>query len=325
MYTLHGALASPYSLKMRALMRYRRIPFVWSAGPAAREAQQHVRAPVIPVLQFPDGSYANDSTPLIYRLEAEHAGRSVIPPDPAVAFVAHLLEDFADEWLTKAMFGYRWLDEVDQKQMSEWLAFDMMQGGGLDRSTAWATEFRARQVGRMPLVGCNVENFALIEASAKAVLEVLEEHVVDSFFLFGSRPSLAEFAIMGQFSQLAIDPTPLAMMRAEFPYTYRWLMHLDDMSGIEGAWAEEPSQAALALIAVAGEVYAPFLRSNAAALEAGDEHLALTAMGHDFAQPVFKYQAKCLLELRSRFAALEEADRARAQGWIGENWTKALS
>ena len=37
------------------------------------------------------------------------------------------LEDFADEWLTKAMFGYRWLAEVDQVQMSRWLAFDNLK------------------------------------------------------------------------------------------------------------------------------------------------------------------------------------------------------
>lgn len=325
MYTLYGALASPYSMKMRALMRYRRLPFVWSAGPSAREAQQQVRAPVIPVLQFPDGSYANDSTPLIYRLEDEHANRAVVPTDPAMAFAAHLIEDFADEWLTKAMFGYRWLETVDQEQMSRWLAFDLLEGGGLETSTAWVAEFRQRQVGRMPLVGCTPENFALIEASTKAVLAALEAQVTDGFFLFGTRPSLAEFGLYGQLSQLAVDPTPQAMMRAEFPYTYRWLMHCEDLSGVDGEWAEKPSAAALAIIAVACEVYAPFLKANAEALAAGAEHFTLSAMGHDFAQPVFKYQAKCLADLRERYAALADDDRKRVTGWIGKSWTELLS
>lgn len=325
MYTLYGALASPYSMKMRSVLRYRRIAFVWKDGAAVAGALEQVRAPVIPVLEFPDGSFANDSTPLIYELERRHPARRVIPPEPSIAFLAHLLEDFADEWLTKPMFGYRWLDEVDQVQMSRWLAFDRNHGGGRARSEAQAELFRQRQVGRMGIVGCTRENFPLIEASTRAVLDALEAQVTESFFLFGSRPSLAEFALYGQFSQLGTDPTPQAMMRADYPYTYRWLAHVDDLSGHEGEWAGEPSAAALRLAEIAGEVYAPFLAANAAAFEAGEDSFGFAAMGHDYAQGTFKYQVKCLADLRRRYGALSAQDRARADGWIGPNWQRLLA
>lgn len=324
MYTLYGALASPYSMKMRAVLRYRRIPFVWKDGAAVAEALKKVRAPVIPVLEFPDGSLANDSTPLIHDLETRHGDRSIVPPDPAIAFLACLLEDFADEWLTKPMFGYRWLEEVDQVQMSRWLAFDRLHGGGLARSQAEAEAFRARQVGRMAMVGCTRENFPLIEASARAVLDALERHVPDSFFLFGSRPSLAEFGIFGQLSQLGTDPTPQAMMRADFPYSYRWLAHIDDLSGHEGEWSTEPSECALKLARIAGEVYAPFLAANAAAFESAADRFGFEAMGHSYSQATFKYQVKCLADLRARFALLGENDRQRAAGMIGTDWSVLL-
>ena len=313
MYTLYGALGSPYSLKMRALLRYRRIPHIWAHGGKARDALAQVKAPVIPVLQFPDGSFHNDSTPLIYTLEQRHPERSVVPPDPARAFLAHLIEDFADEWVTKAMFGYRWLAQVDQIQMSRWLAFDNLKGGGLSTSQGFAEQFRSRQVGRMAIVGCTAENFPLIETSTRALLAALEAHVTDQHLFFGSRPSLAEFSLYGQLSQLGVDPTPEAMMRADYPYSLRWLLHIDDMSGINGEWDAPDAPLPPVVVEIlrqAGAIYLPFLVANAEANAAGEDQFAIEAMGHPYSQGVFKYQVKCLADLRSRYAALDADARA---------------
>ena len=321
-YKIYGMLGSPYSMKMRAVLRYRRIPHLWVHGGDAMAATAgKVKAPVIPIIEYPDGSFANDSTPLIYDLEARHAARNIVPPDPAQAFLAHLIEDFGDEWMTKAMFGYRWLREVDQVQMSRWLAFDQMKGGGIAKSQAGAENFRARQVGRMGMVGCTEENFPLIEASTRAVLAALEAHVTDRHCLFGTRPSLAEFGLYGQISQLGVDPTPEAMMRKDYPYTLRWLLHIDDMSGIDGEWdaADAPlAPVVSALIGIIGELYFPFLLANAAALEAGAETFAFTAMGHPYAQGTFKYQARCLADLRARFAALPAGARASIEPLLAQ-------
>lgn len=313
-YTIYGALGSPYSMKLRAALRYRRLPHIWAHGGGALAATAgKVKAPVIPILEYPDGSFANDSTPLIYDLEARHADRGIVPPDPAQGFLAHLIEDFGDEWLTKAMFGYRWLREVDQVQMSRWLAFDQMKGGGIGKSQAAAEMFRQRQVGRMGIVGCTEANFPLIEASTRAVLAALEAHVTDRHCLFGSRPSLAEFGLYGQISQLGVDPTPEAMLRRDYPYVLRWLLHIDDMSGIDGEWDAPdapPAPVVEALLGIIGALYFPFLIANATALAAGAETFRFTALGHDYTQGTFKYQAKCLADLRARFAALPADARA---------------
>lgn len=324
MYKLYGALGSPYSIKLRALLRYRRIAHLWVDGAATREALAQVRAPVIPVLQYPDGHYDNDSTPVLYDLEERHAERRVVPDDPAQAFIAHLLEDFADEWLTKAMFGYRWLEEVDQIQMSRWLAFDNMKGGGLEQSQHFAQQFRARQVSRMALVGCTRENFPLIEASTRAVLSALEAHVVNRHCLFGTRPSMAEFGIYGQLSQLGTDPTPQAMMRADYPYAYRWLAHVDDMSGLEGEWEPGFAPVVTELVRIAGQVYVPFLRANEQAAEAGEETFSMEAMDLPYTQGVFKYQLKCLRELRARFARLEGAAREQVNSILDKEWLELI-
>jgi len=313
-YTIYGALGSPYSMKMRAVLRYRRLPHVWRQMEMGDDAVfKHVKAPVIPVIQYPDGSWKNDSTPLIFDLEARHAERSIVPDSAGNAFLATLLEDMADEWGTKAMFHYRWYRERDQKQMSEWLVFDRLKGHGRQSILDMAAMFRARQVGRMALVGCTPENAPLIEESARRILALFEAHVTDETYLFGSRPSLADFGWFGQLSQLGTDPTPQEMMRAEFPFTYRWLLNIDDASGNEGAWraADAPQPAAVkGLLKLAGEIYFPFLIANADAVAKGAETFHVTLLGKPYSQGAFKYQAKCLAELRAAYAKLDAAARA---------------
>ncbi|MEM9500812.1 MAG: glutathione S-transferase N-terminal domain-containing protein [Pseudomonadota bacterium] len=313
-YTLYGALASPYSMKMRALLRYRRIPHIWAHGSDLQAATSKVKAPVIPVLEYPNGTFANDSTPLIYDLEKRHKHRSVIPDDPGHAFLAHMIEDFADEWLTKAMFGYRWLAEIDQMQMSRWLAFDHLKGGGSEQVETYAAGFRERQVGRMSLVGCTQNNFALIEASTQRLLDTMERYSVERHYLFGTRPSLAEFGIFGQLSQLGVDPTPQAMMRADYPYTYRWLLHIDDASGIEGEWTatgDQLSQVIEAFLGEIGGIYGPFLLANEAAANAGESTFRFEADGLPYEQGTFRYQLKCLADLRERYAVLPDETKER--------------
>ena len=156
------------------------------------------------------------------------------------------------------------------------------------------------------------------------MLAALEAHVVNRHCLFGTRPSLAEFGIYGQLSQLGTDPTAQAMMRADYPYAYRWLAHVDDMSGLEGEWEAGFSPVVAQLVRIASEVYVPFLAVNEAAAEAGAETFRMEAMGLPYEQGVFKYQLKCLRELRARHAALPSEARDEVDALLGPDWLALL-
>ena len=66
-YLLIGSTMSPYSLKVRAYMDYKSIPFTWeerTLANGARFKQAGVR-PLVPLLLRPDGSFKQDSTLII--------------------------------------------------------------------------------------------------------------------------------------------------------------------------------------------------------------------------------------------------------------------
>jgi glutathione S-transferase len=307
-YRLIGSTASPYTIKLRALLRYRRIPFDWVIMTRApRKQAEHLRPNLIPVLQYPDGSLRGETTTLAYDLEARHLDRSVIPEDKAIAFVCDLLEDLADEWAVKPLFLYRWWAPEDQAYVSRWAAEEWSVSDVEAGSAEEIEHFLKRQISRMPILGATAENRPLLEESCYRILAAFEPHVGMTKYLFGSRPSLADFAWFGQLSELATDPTPMQIMREKAPFTDHWVRRLDDASGVDGKWY--PREQVLggmaeALLGIVGEVYLPFLAANAEAFANGVERLEINVWGLPYALSPFKYQVKCLDLIRGKFAAL---------------------
>ncbi|MCY4504190.1 MAG: glutathione S-transferase N-terminal domain-containing protein, partial [Alphaproteobacteria bacterium] len=100
-YILYGVEASPYTVKLRAALRYRRLPCRWVCRFVQMyEPLAHVRPQLTPVLKFPNGELRTDSTPILEELEGRHEdGRSLLPERSRDRFLAWLIEDMADEWL----------------------------------------------------------------------------------------------------------------------------------------------------------------------------------------------------------------------------------
>src|SRR5215468_4881770 len=91
-YELIGSNASPYSRKMLAILRYRRLPYIWRIRhPPTLPVDIAGQPRLMPMLRAPESThFESDSTPLAHMLEARHVDRSIIPPDAAAAFLCHL-------------------------------------------------------------------------------------------------------------------------------------------------------------------------------------------------------------------------------------------
>ncbi len=331
-----GAFSSPYSLKMRAVLRYRRIPHRWVLRNSRWDDLPDPPVPVIPVLAFPDaegghGEVMVDSSPQITRLERDFPERALTPPDRALAFIDFLMEDFADEWVTKAMYHYRWTYEPDIEKAGRLLPLDMNLQLE-DAQAAAAHDFIIdRQVGRRALVGSTDENAPVIESSYRNILDILQDHLGRHDFLFGDRPGRADFALYGQLKpMLWWDPTPTAIATERAPRVVSWIERVDDLSwwqidGDDGWFApEELADTVHRLLEEAGRTYARFLLANAEALDAGADEVACSIDGHEFRQGPFKYQGKCLGWVRDEYAALDDAERARVDAVLAGTGCEAL-
>ena len=306
-YQLYGGGGSPYSQKMRAILNYRRLPFDWiQMTPAIRAQVNHNGPPVIPILRLPeDDSLHVDSTPLAMMLEERHSERSILPTDPAVRYLSLLIEDMADEWVTKMMFHYRWDLEVDQAYSSRQIISDNTPGLRGEALTKAAQTIRDRQVSRMPLVGCTPQNKPIIEQSFHELLAILDSFATRDEYLFGTRPSLADFGLFGQLKTLASDHTPMMIMRNTVPSVYDWVRRLEDSSGIEGVWhgIADMRPAVNDMLRFCATYYLPFLKANASAYANTENQFSLSLAGQPYTQPTFKYQVKCYSRLKMLFAS----------------------
>ena len=327
---LVGGTGSPYTQKMVALLRYRRLPYTvkWGIPAEACEALgvEKPRPIFEPTFFFSEaeGTHAVcDSTPIIRRLEDAYTGRSVLPDNPALAFIDYLIEDFADEWCTKYMFHYRWYPEVDAENASTLLPLSVV-GISLDETTHQEIKHSVhkRQTGRLYVVGSNNTTASVIDASYRRFLAAMENHLGNQNYMLGDRPGAGDFALYGQLSQLVgFDPTPRAIAHEVSPRTVAWVDLMRDQSGLEPTaqdWVNLKDQpdSLRGLLQEIGRMYAPAQLANAQAVEAGNKTWEAEIDGAPWTQQTFPYQAKCLRWTNERYRALSESDRANVDALL---------
>lgn len=332
---LMGAPGSPYTRKMLALLRYRRLRYRFLSGRQAESlGLPRPKVALLPTFYLPDTQggieAVVDSTPLIRRFEADYAGRNVVPPDPALAFIDALLEDYADEWLTKAMFHYRWSYAEDTAKAAAILPLWRDLSAAPDSHARMGQQFSERQISRLDVVGSNAVTATVIEASYSRFLDIFESLLQQQGFLMGSRPGSSDFGVYGQLTQLArFDPTPMALTLQRAPRVSAWVDLLDDLSGHpapEDGWLPpaEVRDRLGPLLAEVGRVYVPALLANARAWAAGEASWATTIDGQPWQQPTFPYQGKCLQVLRAAQASLPPSARATVAGILAGSGCEAL-
>lgn len=321
---VRGSPGSPYTRKMLAVLRFRQIPYRYIQAEDSTLPKPKVG--LIPIFYFPDNTgelvAEVDSTPIIRRLEAEYPQRSVIPSDPAIAFINYLIEDYGDEWLTKAMFHYRWYyqDDIDMAGSILPHYADVTQSD--ESMSKMRGIFSERQISRLYVVGSNDVTACVIEDSYKRLLDCLNQHLKRYPYIMGSRPGSADFSCFGQLTQLVqFDPTPTKVAVKSFPRVHAWVSKMEDLSGAEVTddgfvGGDVLPQTLTNLLSEIGRTYVPVMLANSDAFDQSLRKVETIVEGKIWVQEPFAYQAKCLQWLRIEYGRLDQDDRGRVDAML---------
>ncbi len=312
-YRIFGSEMSPYSLKVRSYFRYKNIPHEWLLrGANSEEYQKYARLPIVPTLATPDGEGLQDSTPIIEGLEAQVPAPSIHPNDPMLKFLSQLIEEFGDEWGNKWMFHYRWKREADQVSAAQRIVADMMPGAPDADKSAMVDQVQGRMKERISVVGSNETTSPFIEQTFKDGMSLLEAHLANRSYLFGERPSFADFGLSAQIYEAWTDPTAGQILQESAPKTCEWHQRMLDPKD-QGDFEEWSSLSATLSPFLKGPVriFLTWSDANAKAISAAAPDLSVELDGIAWSQSVGgpqKYHAKSLAELRRKFGEVSDQE-----------------
>lgn len=271
-YTLYGAEVSYYTGKARAYLRWRGAPFeeVNATGEIYRDViMPNIGWPVIPVLKAPDGSFVQDTGDIIAHVEA--AGdfeKSVYPEGEVQKFVSELIHLYADEWLVLPAMHYRWSFNEDWAYGE----FGEMSAPHLSPQEQYQLGAKngARFKGALPVLGVHDETIPGIEVSYLAFLDDFSAHLEVHDYVFGARPTLADFALIGPlYAHLWRDPESRILMETRAPRVVEWVHRVNSGAQGEGevVAGDEIPQTLLALLSRQMREQFPALKQTLALFE----------------------------------------------------------
>ena len=312
-HTLIVGLLSPFSDKVQAIFRFKGIPFARVEQTPKVTAELLVPKTgkhLIPGLVKPDGSGLGDSTRIAHYADELRPDPPLLPREPLLAFVNHLVEDYCDEWLTKVMFCLRWTFPADGERAAEVISRTMATANV--PAAELLQQIPSRLRSQMHFLIGGPQNAPFFENEFRRIYAALDPHFAAYPYLFGPRPTLADFALWGQSKQMLDDPTPGGWMRRDHPHVAAWIDRFTAGSyqrdaRAPGDWID-PARLA-PLYRRIEETYFPWVIANRKAVAAGEKTFRFGCDGFAIDFPAGGYLEKCFAALETRYRALSASDR----------------
>lgn len=314
-WTLYRSKISYFSGKLEAYLKYKQIPFTITEvdRKVFNKIYRHTGVKKMPAMESSHGIWLFDTTPMIQWLEEQYGGVPVIPDDPALAFIALLMEDYADEWLWRPAMWWRWVPMASRLALG-WIIGSEIIEQRLGRSAGW---FFAKRQQREWLWddGVDKDNEHQVRDMLYREFEFLEPLFEKQPFILGSHPSVADYGYFASmFRHFGNDPDPAEVMRMEAPNTYEWLARLwnakQSRLGNQPQWLWPEGDHWQPLLDRIANDYLPYLRQNANAYFAKQKRFNFNGKNLNFTgTKTTHYRVWCYEVLQQRYANLKADDK----------------
>ena len=211
-YILYGWHLSYFTGKAMCYLRYKQTLFVQKPVDMLTllwRIKNKTGAAVMPVLVTPQGKWINDTSRIIDHIETQATGPSVHPATPVQRFASYLMEAWGDEWWVPMAMHTRWTYPEN---------FTLFEREAGDALLPWWPGFAKKRAvkvvaqklrGMLPAVGVRPSQLGVMDAWMAHMLDVLDRHFAAHRFLFGDRPMLGDFGLVGaMYGHLGRDPWP---------------------------------------------------------------------------------------------------------------------
>lgn len=260
---------SYFSAKVRPALRFKRVFFeeiLPTPKVYAEVIVPRTGLAFLPVLITPNDETWQDTSEILDRLEAHIPEPALVPATPVQRMAAFLLELYADEFLVLPAMHYRWgTTEGEAAARADFAAVT----GDLTASQRFAD----RMSGSLRALGVHPETAPAIEAHLAELLDALGAHFAQHRFLLGTRPSLADCAMMGPlYAHLRLDPVPGRLLRERALPVLQWIERMNHPGDEDraGVWIPNDGlpETLRPLLRLVGADALPLLRDNLAASDA---------------------------------------------------------
>lgn len=263
----------------------------------------------VPVFQTPENWMLSDTTPILALLDGRHPGRELFPPGLYGA-IAHILEEFFDEWVSRVMVHFRWHYPASARFAAARMSNgdpevgEKLQAWGRRACRATGTEFPLQQ-----------------RAAEDEYLEIMaaaDRQLRDTPFLLGERPTAVDCCVLGGLrAHTLMDPDPrprLSSFTTLLDWNARRANKCVPLTQFESLDRLTPF-ADFALSRMR-DTYQPFILANAAALSSGEKLFIAASYGNDVRYLCRPYPERSRQMVRMRIAALPERDRVAMEAML---------